>query len=89
MASVSPSGKSASERRFFFYMAFAIFFTVLAGFGSQPVTRRVWSPALSRLLGLLPRGSFTSLAVIGALLLFIAAGIAFDLATWRRVHPAC
>ena len=46
------------------------------------------APALSRLFGFLPLGSFTPLAVIAALLLFIAAGIAFDVATWRRVHPA-
>lgn len=46
------------------------------------------APALSRLLGLLPLGGFTPLAVIGALVLFIAAGIVFDVATWRRVHPA-
>ena len=46
------------------------------------------APALSRLFGFLPLGSFTPLAVIAALLLFIAAGIVFDLATCRRVHPA-
>ena len=46
------------------------------------------APALSRLFGLLPLGNVTPLAVIAALLLFIAAGIAFDVATWRRVHPA-
>jgi len=46
------------------------------------------APALSRLLGLLPLGSFTPLAVIAVLVLFVAAGIAFDFATWRRVHPA-
>ena len=206
MASGSPSAKYASERRFFFYAALAIFATVVAGFGSQLVTRHVWftdfpwqvhvhalvfsswiilyavqnwlivdgrnvalhrrlgwasagisavmvplgisatimaiargsitgvfplglflaldvlhiigfgaltfaairlrrqagwhkrlmlcgtvlatAPALSRLFGLLPLGALTPIAVIAALLLFIAAGIAFDLATWRRVHPA-
>lgn len=46
------------------------------------------APALSRLFGFLPLGGATPLAVIGALLLFIAAGVAFDVATWRRVHPA-
>ena len=206
MAEPAPPATLASERRFFFYMSVAIFFTVLAGFGSQLVTRHVWftdfpwqvhvhtvvfsswiviyavqnwlvvdgrnialhrrlgwvgagvaavmvplgiaatlmaiargsingvfplglflaldvlhivgfgaltfaairlrrkagwhkrlmlcgtvlatAPALSRLFGLLSLGSFTPLAVIGALLLFVAAGIAFDLATRRRVHPA-
>lgn len=206
IATAAPSATLATERRFFFYMAVAIFLTVVAGFGSQLVTRHVWftdfpwqvhvhavvfsswiviyavqswlvvdgrnlvlhrrlgwvgagiaavmvplgisatlmaiargsitgvfplglflaldllhiigfgaltvaairlrreagwhkrlmlcgtvlatAPALSRLLGLLPLGGFTPLAVIVALLLFIAAGIAFDLATWRRVHPA-
>lgn len=206
MASVTFSVKLASERRFFFCMAVAIFFTVLAGFGSQLATRHVWftdfpwqvhvhavifsswiaiyalqnwlvvdgrnvalhrrlgwvgvgiatvmvplgiaatimaiargsitgvfplgfflaldvlhitgfgaltfaacqlrhnagwhkrlmlcgtvlatAPALSRLFGIFSLGSLTPLAVIGALMLFIAAGIAFDLTTWRRVHPA-
>jgi hypothetical protein len=206
MVSAALAGKLAGERRFFFHMAIAIFFTVLAGFGSQLVTRHVWftdfpwqvhvhalvfsswivlyvvqswlivddgnialhrrlgwlgagiavvmvplgisatlmaiargsitgvfplglflaldvlhvvgfgaltfaairlrrragwhkrlmlcgtvlatAPALSRLFGLLPFGGFTPLAVIVTLLLFIAAGIAFDLSTWRRVHPA-
>jgi hypothetical protein len=206
MAPESTSAKHASERLFFFYAAVAVFVTVVAGFGSQLVTRHVWftdfpwqvhvhsvifsswivlyavqnwlivdsrnvalhrrlgwagagiaavmvplgisatlmaiargsitsifplglfltldvlhiigfgaltfaairlrrqagwhkrlmlcgtvlatAPALSRLFGFLPLGSLTPLAVIAALLLFIAAGIAFDLTTWRRVHPA-
>jgi hypothetical protein len=46
------------------------------------------APALSRVYGLLPLGGFIPLAVIGTLLLFVIAGIAFDLAIWRRVHPA-
>jgi hypothetical protein len=206
MASAAPSAELASERRFFFYMAVAIFLTVLAGFGSQLVTRHVWftdfpwqvhvhavvfsswiaiyvvqswlvvdrrnivlhrrlgwagaglaaimvplgvaatlmaiargsitgvfplglflaldvlhiagfgiltfaaiwlrrragwhkrlmlcgtvlatAPALSRLLGFLSLGGLTPVAVIGALLLFVAAGMTFDIVTWRRVHPA-
>lgn len=39
---VVRSAKFESERRFFFYMAVAIFVTVVVGFGSQVVTRRVW-----------------------------------------------
>jgi hypothetical protein len=42
MASAAPSAKLAAERRFFFYMAIAIFATIVAGFGSQLVTRHVW-----------------------------------------------
>lgn len=34
--------KPADERRFFFYMAVAIFFTVVAGFGSDIIARHVW-----------------------------------------------
>ena len=40
MALSTPSPKLASERRFFLYMAFAIFVTVVAGFGSQLLARR-------------------------------------------------
>lgn len=42
MAPATLSSKFESERRFFLYMAIVIFLTVLAGFGSQIVTRRVW-----------------------------------------------
>ncbi len=206
MAQATFPAKLESERRFFFYMAIAIVLTVVAGFGSQLMTRRVWftdfpwqvhvhavvfsswiilyvvqnyliaearnlelhrrlgwagaviaaimvplgitatlmaiargsitaifplglflaldvlhivgfgaltfaaislrrqagwhkrlmlcgtilatAPALSRLFGLLPLGAATPLAVIGTLLLFVAAAVAFDAATWRRIHPA-
>ena len=46
------------------------------------------APALSRLLGLFHLGSLTPIAVIAALAVAILAGIIFDLANWRRVHPA-
>lgn len=46
------------------------------------------APALSRLFGLVPLGGLTLLAVIIGLLAFVAVGLAFDLVTWRRVHPA-
>lgn len=46
------------------------------------------APAFSRLFGFVPLGAFAPLAVIGALAVFIAAAVSFDLAMWRRVHPA-
>lgn len=206
MALATSSSRMEIERRFFFYMAFAIFSTIVTGFGSQLVTRRVWftdfpwqvhvhaivfsswiilfvlqsaliaegrhvelhrrlgwagavigsimvplgiaatfmavargsitgvfplglflaldvlhivgfgvltfaalslrrqagwhkrlalcgtilltAPALSRLFGILHLGGATPVAVIAALMLFIAAAMIFDAALWRRVHPA-
>lgn len=42
MASQAISARLAGERRFFFGMSVVIFATIVTGFGSQLVTRRVW-----------------------------------------------
>lgn len=42
MVPSAPSAKLARERRFFLYMAIAIFVTVVSGFGSQILARRAW-----------------------------------------------
>ena len=48
----------------------------------------VISPALGRLQALFPLGGFAPFAVIAGMLVYLFAGIAFDLVVMRRVHPA-
>lgn len=51
-------------------------------------TVMVIGPALGRVAATLSFGDFTPFAVIAAMLLFLLAGIVFDFAVLRRVHPA-
>jgi hypothetical protein len=46
------------------------------------------TPALGRLLSILPLGGFMPFAVPVATILYILAGVVFDLVVLRRVHPA-
>ena len=51
-------------------------------------TALILGPAIGRLQALFPLGNAAPFAVIGGIMLFIVAGIVFDVAVQRRVHPA-
>lgn len=51
-------------------------------------TALILGPAIGRLQALFPLGDLAPFAVIGGIMAFIVAGIVFDVATQRRVHPA-
>lgn len=48
----------------------------------------VIAPGIGRLVGPLPLGDLTPVALFAAIMLYILAGIVFDLIVLRRIHPA-